>query len=343
MSASVAANANHYKKIKIAQSALSGVDSDLPSAIAVTDTNVDTLYRQYAYSDNTYVYLFASGADDSTLTTVEYVKTTSATNRGDFEAGQTGVGSIPEIKIDLRSEAISPNTRKLKAQWTPELTQDLNAYHSIDAEAELANIMSDYIALEIDMENIEMIRQNVVEKDYWSAKINSFVDSDGAYISSPGTFTGTQMEWFQTLIQKIRKVSNKIHKRTLMGGANWMMVGTDVATILESLQRGFTSYDGDVSKVSYNMGIEKIGNLGKELTVYKNPYFRSDEILLGFRGNNFLQTGAVYAPYIPIMSTPVVLDPTDFTPRRGMMTRSAKKMIRPHYYGKIVCRDLNII
>lgn len=203
------------------------------------------------------------------------------------------------------------------------------------------------MALEIDMELIQMLYLNVIKsggiKEYWSAKINKFVDSDGAYTSNAGTFTGTQLDWYQTLIGKIRKVSNKIHKRTLMGGANWLMVGTDVATILENMHRGFISYKGDQGVTKYNLGVEKIGTLANEFDVYKNPYFRNDAILMGYRGGSFLQTGAVYAPYIPIMTTPTVLDPDDFTPRKAIFTRSAKKLVRPQFYGLVICRDLDVV
>lgn len=343
LSSSFAANGDHYRKVTVAKSELSNLDADACSAFTVDSPAVDITYRDYTKFDATNVYFYVSGSHTGSLDNVEYVKATTPTDRGDFEAGQTGVGDIPEFNIDMRQKSISPETRKLKAQWTPEIAQDLSAYHSVDAEAELTNVMSDYMALEIDMELINMIYHNVLIEEFWSAKINKFVDSDGAYISNAGTFTGTQQEWYQTLIQKIRKVSNAIHKRTLLGGANWLIVGTDVATILESMHSGFISFKGDEGFVKYNLGIEKIGSLANEFDVYKNPYFRNDTILLGFRGGSFLQTGAVYAPYIPIMATPTVLDPDDFTPRKAIYTRSAKELVRPQFYGKITCRDLNVI
>lgn len=151
------------------------------------------------------------------------------------------------------------------------------------------------------------------------------------------------MEWYQTLIKKITKVSNMIHQRTLRGGANWIVVGTTIATILESMKPGFVDDTADVESTEYAMGLQRIGTLNNRWKVYKNPYFRNDAILLGFRGSSFLETGAVYAPYIPLIQTPLVYDPNDFTPRKGIMTRYSKKMLRPEFYGKIIVRDLNLV
>lgn len=347
ISASLASNPDHYKKIEVSQSDLTDPDVDVVKAFTISDSNVDKVYRNYNKKNSDSVFFIASGSHDSTLDQVEYVKDTTVDDRGDFEAGQSGVGEIPEIDIDMEQKAITPTTRKLKAQWTPEFAQDINAYHSIDAEAEVTNIMSDYIAMEIDMELLGMINNNVIDSltDYWSAKINNFVDSDtGGYVSDGGTFTGTQQEWYQTLLNKVNKVSNKIHKRTLMGGANWLVVGTGVATVLESLDRGFVSVEeSERGATEYAMGVEEIGTLNQQYTVYKNPYFHDNVILMGYRGGSFLQTGAVYAPYVPLMTTPTVRDPDTFESAKAVFTRGAKEMVRPEFYGKIICRDLNVV
>lgn len=344
LSSSIASTPGEFKKVTLAQSELTNPDTNAVKAFTLNDSNIDTVYRQYTSKDDTNVYFIASGAQDTTISNVEYLKETTVSSRGDFEAGQTGVGAIPEINIDMEQRAITPTTRKLKAQWTDEFAQDINAYHSIDAEAEVTNIMSDYIAMEIDMELLDMIFQNTIIEDYWSAKINKFVDSsDGSYKSNAGTFTGTQQDWYQTLLQKVRKLSNEIHRRTLMGGANWLVVGTSVATVLESMQKGFVSYDGDQGASEYAMGVKKIGTLSNEFTVYKNPYFRDNIILMGYRGGSFLQTGAVYAPYIPLMTTPTVRDPDTFQPAKAVFTRSAKELVRKEFYAKITCRDLDIV
>ena len=271
--------------------------------------------------------------------------------RGDFEDGvtkQPGTAApstinIPEINVQLKSEPIVAKTRKLKAQWTPEFAQDLNAYHSVDAEAELTGILSQYISMEIDLELLDMLIQNAFTVDYWSA-INNQQYSAGSFTqqsATTGGFYNTQGGWFQTLGTKLQKVSNKIHQLTLRGGANFLVTSPTVATVLESIP-GFAS-DGTGEKLEYNFGIQKVGSLNSRYKVYKNPYMTENVILMGYKGNQFLECGAVFAPYVPLIMTPLLYDPSTFTPRKGLMTRYAKKMIRPDYYGKIYVSGLNSI
>ena len=274
--------------------------------------------------------------------------------RGDFEdgknagqiAGNAGsVGTdidIPEVDLELKSEAIVAKTRKLKAVWTPELAQDLNAYHSIDAEAELTSMLSDYISLEIDLEILDMLKSNALTTEYWSATIGEeYNASTGAWSAAATGMAYQKNTWFQTLGTKLNKVSNKIHQLTLRGGANFVVASPDVCTILESIP-GFTvSADKDAS--SFAAGVTTVGAIANRYTVYKNPYMTENSILVGFRGSNFLETGAVYSPYVPLITTPLVYDPSDFTPRKGVMTRYAKKMIRPEFYGKIFVSGLNTL
>jgi hypothetical protein len=280
-------------------------------------------------------------------------------NRGDFEDRsplngtntETGIDAgtdlnIPEIDLELKSEAIVAKTRKLKAVWTPELAQDLNAYHSIDAEAELTSMLSDYISLEIDLEILDMLKANALTVDYWSATIGEeYLQNGQTGAGAWGTSTSNayyqKNTWFQTLGVKLNKVSNKIHQLTLRGGANFLVASPDVCTILESIP-GFV-VNADKDSMKFAAGVSSVGSMANRYTVYKNPYMTSNEILMGFRGNNFLETGAVYAPYVPLIMTPLVYDPQNFTPRRGVMTRYAKKMVRPEYYGKIYIKDLNKI
>jgi len=284
---------------------------------------------------------------------VKYSEQPVAYDRGDFEQQTfTTPGpstaddlQIPEIDLELKSEAIVAKTRKLKAVWTPELAQDLNAYHSIDAEAELTSMLSDYISLEIDLEILDMLKANALTVDYWSAKIGEeYVGGStgaGAWAVSTANAYYQKNTWFQTLGVKLNKVSNKIHQLTLRGGANFIVASPDVCTILESIP-GFV-VNADKDSMKFAAGVSSIGSMSNRYTVYKNPYMTSNEILMGFRGNNFLETGAVYAPYVPLIMTPLVYDPQNFTPRRGVMTRYAKKMVRPEYYGKIYIKDLNLI
>tara|TARA_R110002050_G_scaffold26922_1_gene70661 strand:+ start:163 stop:1818 length:1656 start_codon:yes stop_codon:yes gene_type:complete len=268
--------------------------------------------------------------------------------RGDFEDGNTGLNGlnnpidIPEINIKMKSEAIVAKTKKLKAVYTPEFAQDLNAYHSLDAEAELTSIMSEYISLEIDLEIMGMLIENALTTEFWSAVNNEVATSATSGLStSSNVYYNTQGQWFQTLGTKINKVSNKIHQLTLRGGANFLVCSPTVATILESIP-GFAAADGaDADTMNYAFGIQKVGNLNTKYQVYKNPYMTENTILLGFKGSQFLETGATFAPYIPLIMTPLVYDPDTFTPRKGLLTRYAKKMLRPEYYGKIFCSGLD--
>ena len=231
----------------------------------------------------------------------------------------------------------------MKAVWTPELAQDLNAYHSVDAEAELTSMLSDYISMEIDLEILDMLMSDAQTQDYWSAKSGEDYDSANTEFVTT-TFYGTRFEWYQTLVAKIQKMSNEIHRLTLRGGANFVVCSPKVATILESLP-GYNSSPGDADAASaqFSMGVSKIGQVAGRYTVYKNPYMVENNILVGFRGSNFLETGAVYSPYVPLITTPLVYDPSDFTPRKGVMTRYAKKMIRPEFYGVISVKSLDLI
>ena len=253
-------------------------------------------------------------------------------SRGDFEDQPSGSIEIPEVNVELKSEAVVAKTRKLKAQWTPEFAQDLNAYHSVDAEAELTSLLSEYISMEIDLEILDMLIKGAVTTERWSAVNNKEWNGSAWNVNSAG-FYNTQGQWFQTLGTKIQKVSNKIHQKTLRGGANFLVCSPSVATILESIPGYAAATDGD--KMDFAMGVQKVGSLNSRFKVYKNPYMTENSILMGFRGSQFLETGAVYSPYVPLMMTPLIYDPQTFTPRKGLMTRYAKKMIRPEFYGRI--------
>ena len=282
---------------------------------------------------------------------VQFQKQPTDTTRGDFEASagsgppETDAG-IPEIDIAMRSIPIVAKTRKLKAVWTPELAQDLNAYHSVDAEAELTALLSEYVSMEIDLEILDMIRLNAIAKtERWSAKVGfEFNSATSLFAETSGNSNAyTKGTWFQTLGNKIQSVSNAIHQKTLRGGANFIVVSPEVATILESIPGYATDSDGASTNNSYAMGVQKAGLLNNRFTVYKNPYQFENVILVGFRGSNFLETGAVYAPYVPMIMTPLVYDPTNFTPRKGVMTRYAKEVVRPEFYGKVIVADVNMV
>jgi len=284
---------------------------------------------------------------------IEYHKAPTAEERGDFEQTQGGTHAnsetdlgIPEIDVQLRSEAIVAKTRKLKAVWTPEFAQDLNAYHSIDAEAELTSMLSEYVSMEIDLEILDMLFRNALTKEYWSAAIGETYNAGTSTFTAVTAETGAataynQGTWFQTLGTKIQKVSNMIHQKTMRGGANFLVCSPKVATILESIP-GYAA-DTDGNKSDFAMGVQKVGALNSRYQVYKNPYMLENQILMGFRGGQFLETGAVYAPYVPLIMTPLVYDPKNFTPRKGVMTRYAKKIVRPEFYGTVAIKGLDTI
>ena len=290
-----------------------------------------------------------AGAGQATNITVEYTLQTLDNERGDFEQGNDNLNgdntpiTIPQINVQMQSEAIVAKTRKLKAVWTPEFAQDLNAYHSLDAEAELTSIMSEYISLEIDLEILDMLIESAAAgTEYWSAQNNLALASSGVVNSDLGFFN-SQGQWFQTLGTKIQKLSNIIHQKTLRGGANFLVCSPTVATILESIPGFASTSDGDAAKMSYAFGVQKSGTINSRYTVYKNPYMTENTILMGFRGGQFLEAGAVFAPYIPLIMTPLVYDPETFTPRKGLLTRYAKKVVRPEFYGKIYVEGLNTL
>jgi hypothetical protein len=330
----------------------SSVDAEAVRSFVVSGSNIVGNINQFHAKAGTDFIFFVSGSASAAISGVKvtYSVVPADYNRGDFEDKNplSGVGAnngidagtdlqIPEIDLELRSEAIVAKTRKLKAVWTPELAQDLNAYHSIDAEAELTSMLSDYISLEIDLEILDMLKANALTTDYWSARIGEELVG-GAWTTQNTGVAYQKNTWFQTLGIKLNKVSNKIHQLTLRGGANFVVASPDVCTILESIP-GFT-VNADKDTMRFAAGVTQVGALSNRYTVYKNPYMTSNEILMGYRGNNFLETGAVYAPYVPLIMTPLVYDPQNFTPRRGVMTRYAKKLVRPEYYGKIYIKDL---
>ena len=320
--------------------------------------------------NGTHVLAVVKGANAAALTLgnsvqASFVKTTSLTvDSGSgstltipsFESdfGATPAPAIPEIDIKIESIAITAETRKLRARWSPELAQDLNAYHSMDAEVELTSILSEQIALEIDREILnDLVTQANGANYYWSRAPGRFVNKTtgvpvglSSSLSIGPAFTGTVREWYETFIETIIDVANTIHRKTLRGSANFMVCGPDVATILESsvLYKPKFSMDGEGQVGSpFTIGAESIGTLSNRFTVYKDPYFVRNKVLVGYKGGSYLETGYVYAPYVPLIVTPTIFAPEDFTPRKGVMTRYGKKMVRSDFYGTVTVLDMNII
>jgi len=250
---------------------------------------------------------------------------------------------IPEIDIKVDSVAVTAMTKKLKAKWTPELGQDLNAYHNLDAEVELTSILSEQVALEIDREILEDLVQGATAAVYyWSRSPGLFVNREtgveiGASSAAPD-FTGTVSEWYETLAETINDVSAQIHRKTLRGGANFVVTSPEVANVLEFTAgfRASVTADDDTGSI----GAVKVGSLSKKFDVHVDPYFPRALVLVGRRGSSFLESGYVYAPYVPLQTTPTIFGPEDFVPRKGVMTRYAKKMVRPDMYGLVVVQGL---
>jgi len=251
--------------------------------------------------------------------------------------------TIPEIDLKVDSVSVTAVTKKLKAKWTPELGQDLNAYHNLDAEVELTSILSEQIALEIDREIMEdLIKGATASTYYWSRSPGLFVHRTtgqevGASAKAPD-FTGTVSEWYETLIETVNDVSAQIHRKTLRGGANFVVTSPEVANIMEFTAGFRASVTADDNKGV--AGTQKVGSVSKKFDVYVDPYFPRNLLLVGRKGNSFLESGYVYAPYVPLQVTPTIFGIEDFVPRKGVMTRYAKKMVRPDMYGLVVVRGL---
>ena len=250
---------------------------------------------------------------------------------------------MPEIDIKVDSIAVTAITKKLKAKWSPELGQDLNAYHNLDAEVELTSILSEQIALEIDREILQdLVAGATAGTFYWSRSPGLFVNrTTGAEIgatSAAPDFTGTVSEWYETLVETINDVSAQIHRKTLRGGANFIVVSPEVANVLEFTAGFRASVTADAD--SGTVGAVKVGAMSKKFDVYVDPYFPRNVVLVGRKGGSFLESGYVYAPYVPLQVTPTIFGTEDFVPRKGVMTRYAKQMVRPDMYGLVVVRGL---
>ena len=238
---------------------------------------------------------------------------------------------MAELTIRFSSVTVNTDTRKMRAHWTPELAQDLEAYHSIDAEAELTALLSEHVAAEIDREIIIDLINGAPFRARW--------DYNG--LANNANFFGTQKDWNQTLITRVNELSAQIHKATLRGGANWIVCSAEAGAIFDDLE--YFHVDGSAAPEAekYNLGVEKIGQLGSRYVVYKDPYLPAQIVLIGHKGSTFLEAGYIYAPYIPLQLTQTIYDPNDFTPRKGIMTRYAKKMVNNRFYGVIYIDNIN--
>ena len=243
---------------------------------------------------------------------------------------------LGEVSFDLASVTVSVTERKLRATWSPELAQDVSAFHNIDAEAELTSLLSEQIAAEVDREILRDLRKGAA----WAAKWDYNEWRYGAVGGGP--FMGyTQKDWNQTLITKINQLSAQIHKTTLRGGANWIVVSSEISAVFDDLEYFHVS-NANPEQDQYNMGIEKIGTLAGRYQVYRDPYFPPNKILIGHKGKSLLDAGYIYAPYVPLQLTPTMYNPFNFTPIKGIMTRYAKKMVNNRYFATIDVKGITV-
>ena len=273
-------------------------------------------------------YSATSGFSDYVVAGSTLAKTDFAVNYRQYSSLEFE-DEIGEVSFDLESVTVSVTERKLRASWSPELAQDVSAFHNIDAEAELTALLSEQIAAEVDREILRDLRKGAA----WTAKWDYNEWKYGASGNTP--FQGyTQKDWNQTLVTKVNQISAQIHKTTLRGGANWIVVSSEVSAVFDDLEYFHVS-NAAPEQDSYNMGIEKIGSLAGRYQVYRDPYFPAGKILIGHKGKSLLDAGYVYAPYVPLQLTPTMYNPFNFTPIKGIMTRYAKKMVNNRYFGLI--------
>jgi hypothetical protein len=243
---------------------------------------------------------------------------------------------IGEVSFDLESVTVSVTERKLRASWSPELAQDVSAFHNIDAEAELTALLSEQIAAEVDREILRDLRKGAAWTSKWDYNGWKYGGTNGATLQGY-----TQKDWNQTLITKVNQLSAQIHKTTLRGGANWIVVSSEVSAVFDDLEYFHVS-NADPEQDTYNMGIEKIGSLAGRYQVYRDPYFPPNKILIGHKGKSLLDAGYIYAPYVPLQLTPTMYNPFNMTPIKGIMTRYAKKMVNNRYFATIDVKGIQV-
>ena len=233
---------------------------------------------------------------------------------------------IGEVSFKLDSVTVSVEERKLRATWSPELAQDVSAFHNIDAEAELTALLSEQIAAEIDREILRDLRKLAPWQSRW--------DVNGWRRMAGFSTNYTQKDWNQELVTKINQVSAQIHKSTLRGGANFIVVSSEISAVFDNLEFFHVS-DASAESDQYNMGIERVGSLGGRYQVYRDPYSPAWSIIIGHKGKSLLDTGYIYAPYIPMQLTPTIYNPENFAPVKGIITRYAKKCVNNRFYGAV--------
>ncbi len=336
-----------------AVSTSASIDTRQPEAVLLTSGSaIKAQYRRfnkYSQAKSSFSFIISGSITgtlaDCGLPTVEYLQATSEVTRGDFETGQTFVGAIPELKIQIKREQITADTRRLKTTWSEEEAQDLEAYQGISVEETFVDIMAKVIGQEVDLQILNELRNGAVDIMYWSRQLGYYVNkTTGAAISGAPAFYGTQEQWYTTLFERLADLSNLMHKRTHIGGANILVVSPEVSTILEvSGVRGAADTTGIPETITFSAGVANyIGTLRNLWKVYKSPYVPTNEILLVRKGTEWLDTGYVWAPYIPLTYTDTLIDPNNFSLVRGAMRRDASKMIKPEFFARCILTHMNV-
>jgi hypothetical protein len=316
------------------------------------------VYRRFTtYSGNDLVFIYSGtvssvNPDQLNPYKVGYLvgTTTTTSNTGtvlipsyESDMALTPTPSIPQVKLNWGSVQVVAQDRKLKAEWTPEMAQDMAAYQSIDVQVEITQVLSELIALEVDNEILADLFFNATGANYyWSRKPGNFLDYTTGRAATGASFTGNVQDWYQTLMEVILAAANKIKKKTLRGAANFVVCSPEIATILEAMV-SFKPTVSDSNETSFEVGAEKVGSLNNRFTVYVSPYTPVNKLLLGYKGTSFLDTCYVYGPYVPLITTPVVYNTVDYHPGLGCMTRYSKKLIRSDMLGTVQVLDMNVI
>lgn len=338
--------ANEIKKLAVPLSSLAGYDVNMLMAYTISGSGVTPANTLPAYTttDGTNVYFIVSGSSANVVTGTRVVTYSLATRdnfRGDFE-DRTGSLTIPDYNIEFTSATINAKTKKLRASWTQEIVADVKAYQGIDVESEITSLMAEEVGKEIDLEVLAMLQKAVTDggtRDFWSYQNNTEINATKTgFVPMVSGYYNSQQDWFTTLGTKINMVSNKIYKKTLRGQANFAVVSPEVANIMESMA-GYAS-DADVSKMNSSYGAKAQGTFKNQYKVFKNPYFDSNRILMGLKGNTYLECGAVLAPYVPLEVTPLIYNPQTGTRAKIMNTRYGTKVLRSEFYGDVIIGGL---
>ena len=340
--------AGEIKKITVPLSGIAGYDARTIMAYTISGSGVTSgnTFASLTTIDVTNVYFIVSGSTANTpdgTRAVTYQLQTKDNFRGDYEDRGLGL-TIADYQMDFRSEPIVAKTRKLKGSWSAEMVQDVRATQGIDVENELTSLMAGEVAKEMDLEVLDMLLTEVTKtgtRQYWSYANNTEVNAQltGIVPLTSGYFND-QPGWFSTLGVKVNSVSNKILQKIVRGSANFMVISPDVANIFESMH-GYSS-DSDIDKVTSAYGGKASGTFGSKYKVYKNPLYTSNRILMGFKGSEFLETGAVLAPYVPLEVTPTIYHPETGTQIKIMNTRYGTKVLRGEFYGDVIIAGLPV-